>query len=121
MLTDRMFIHTKLFDKKWTSLGYDDDDLAELQKAICENPQKHPVVKGTGGVRKIRFALDGRGKSSGARVLYVDFIVHGAIGLLSAYPKNEKEDITEHERKTLKLMVEKFNKNRRCNHEQKNG
>ena len=38
MMTDRMFIHTKVFDRLWESLGCDDDDLAELQKAICENP-----------------------------------------------------------------------------------
>lgn len=97
MLTDRMFIHTQLFDRKWTSLGCDDYDLSELQKAICANPQKYPVIRGTGGVRKIRFALDGRGKSGGARVLYVDFVIHGVIGLLSVYPKNEKEDISETE------------------------
>jgi len=114
MLLDRMFIHTKLFDKKWVELGCDDDDLSELQKAICENPQGHPVIKGTGGVRKIRVALEGRGKSGGARVLYVDFVVHGAVGLLSVYPKNEKEDITETERKILKTMVEKFNSNWRA-------
>lgn len=111
MLTERMFIHTKLFDKKWDLLGCDDDDLIELQKAICENPQKYPVIKGTGGVRKIRFALEGRGKSGGARVLYVDFVVHGVIGLLSVYSKNEKEDINEDERKILKTMVEIFNDN----------
>jgi len=109
-----MFIHTKLFDKKWASLGCDDDDLSELQKAICKNPQGHPVVSGTGGVRKIRVALEGRGKSGGARVLFVDFVVHGVVGLLSAYPKNEKEDITEDERKILKSMVEQINNNRRA-------
>ena len=64
MLTDRMFIHTKMFDKKWAELGCDDDDLGELQKAICENLQGQPVVRGTGGVRKIRVALPGRGKAA---------------------------------------------------------
>jgi len=110
-----MFIHTKLFDKKWSSLGCNDDDLAILQKAICDNPQSHPVIKGTGGVRKIRIALDNRGKSSGARVLYVDFVIHGVVGLLSAYPKNEKEDINEDERKALKTMVEQIINNWRAN------
>ena len=108
MLMDRIFIHTKMFDKKWLELGCDDDDLGELQKAICESPRKHPVIRGTGGVRKIRILLDGRGKSGGARVLYVDFVVHGVVGLLFAYPKNEKENITEAERKTLKTMVEQI-------------
>ena len=66
MLTDRMFVHTKVFDRQWDALGCDDDDLLELQKTICENPQKPPVIRGTGGVRKIRIALEGHGKSGGA-------------------------------------------------------
>jgi len=111
MLTERMFIHTKIFDKLWKSIGCNDDDLLELQKAICENPQGYPVIRGTGGVRKIRIALDGRGKSSGARVLYVDFIVKGIVGLLYAYSKGVKVSINEQERKILKEMVEKLNEN----------
>ena len=109
MLTDRMFIHTKVFDRQWVALGCDDDDLLELQKAICENPQGPPVIRGTGGVRKIRVALEGRGKSGGARVLYVDFVVRGVVGLLYAYPKSEKENIDDDERKILKAMVEQIN------------
>ena len=111
MLTDRMFVHTKVFDRQWAALGCDDDDLLELQKAICIDPQKPPVIKSTGGVRKIRIALDDRGKSGGARVLYVDFVVRGVIGLLYAYPKSEKENISDDERKTLKKMVEQIKEN----------
>jgi hypothetical protein len=111
MLTDRMFIHTKIFDRLWESIGCNDDDLAELQKAICENPQGYPVIQGTGGVRKIRIALDGRGKSGGARVIYVDFVIRGVVGLLYAYSKGVKVSINERERKILKEMVEKLNEN----------
>ena len=111
MITDRMFVSTKVFDRLWEALGCDDDDLSELQKAICENPQGHSVIRGTGGVRKIRIALEGRGKSGGARVLYVDFVVRGIVGLLYAYPKNEKENIDEDERKILKAMVEQISEN----------
>jgi hypothetical protein len=111
MLIDRMFIHTKVFDRQWTALGCDDNDLLELQKAICANPQEPPVILGTGGVRKIRVALDGRGKSGGARVLYVDFIAQSIVGLLYAYSKGDKENINDEERKLLKLMVEQINKN----------
>jgi hypothetical protein len=106
-----MFIHTKVFDRLWESLGCDDDDLLELQKAICENPQGHPVVRGTGGVRKIRVALEGRGKSGGARVFYVDFLPRRVIGLLYVYPKNEKENINNDERNILRAMVEQINEN----------
>ena len=107
----RTFVHTKVFDRNWESLGCDDDDLLELQKAILENPQGYPVIRGTGGVRKIRIALDGRGKSGGARVLYVDFIAKEIVGLLYAYPKNEKDNIDENEKKILKAMVEQISEN----------
>jgi len=111
MVADRAFIHTKVFDSRWHALGCNDDDLLELQKAICEDPQKPPVIRGTGGVRKIRIALEGRGKSGGARVLYVDFVMRGMVGLLYVYSKNEKETISEDERKILKTMVEQINEN----------
>jgi hypothetical protein len=106
-----MFIHTKIFDRLWESLDCNDDDLSELQKLICEDPQGHPVIRGTGGVRKIRFALEGRGKSGGARVIYGDFPEHGVVYLFAAYPKNEKETITEDERKFLKAAMNQINKN----------
>jgi len=115
MLKDRMFVHTRIFDKLWDALGCDDDDLMELQKAISDNPQGFPVIRGTGGVRKMRISLEGRGKSGGARVLYVDFVVRGVIGLLYAYPKSEKDNIDDDERKILKAMVEQINENWRDN------
>lgn len=111
MLTDRMFIHTKSFDRLWGTLECNDDDLTILQKAICDNPQGHPVIHGTGGVRKIRVALEGRGKSGGARVIYGDFPEHGVVYLFAAYPKNEKEDITEEERHFLKMSMNQINRN----------
>ncbi|MCL2152130.1 MAG: type II toxin-antitoxin system RelE/ParE family toxin [Oscillospiraceae bacterium] len=111
MLTDRMFIHTKNFDKQWESLGCNDDDLSVLQKAICDNPKRHPVIRGTGGVRKTRGALEGSGKSGGVRVLYGDFPEHGIVYLFDAYPKSEKEDITEVERKFLKTAIGQINAN----------
>jgi hypothetical protein len=52
--------------------------------------------------------LEGRGKSGGARVLYVDFMVKGVVGLLYAYPKGEKDNIDDSERKILKAMVEQI-------------
>ena len=106
MLLDRMFVHTKIFDRLWSELGCDDDDLTELQKAISDDPQRPPVIPGTGGIRKIRISLDGKGKSGGARVLYVDFVIQGIVGLLSAYPKSVKENITDEEKKILKSMAD---------------
>ena len=108
---NRMFVHTKSFDKQWASLGCNDDDLAEMQKAINNNPQSSPVIRGTGGVRKTRYALEGRGKSGGVRIIYGDFPEPGVVYLLDAYPKSEKEDITADERKFLKMFMAKTAEN----------
>jgi len=93
MLTDRTFIHTKVFDKLWESIGCDDDDLSELQKAICDDPHGYHVIRGTGGVRKIRISLHGRGKSGGARVLYGDFPEHGILYICLMFIRKMKKKI----------------------------
>jgi hypothetical protein len=118
MLTDRMFVNTKVFDRLWDALGCDDDDLAELQRTICDAPQRPPVIPGTGGVRKIRIALEGRGKSGGARVIYGDFPELGMTYLFASYPKNEKEDITNEEKQFLKAAMTQIQQNWRNQNEQ---
>ena len=64
------------------------------------------MIKGTGGLRKVRMALPGRGKSGGARVIY--YYVHNAaqIRFLLAYEKSEQDDLTDEQRKALKKIVE---------------
>jgi hypothetical protein len=110
MLTVRMFRHVKSFDSQWYALGFDDNDLSDLQNEICEDPARPPVIQGTGGIRKIRVAQKGRGKSGGARVLYGDFPEHGIVYLFAVYPKSEKEDIDENEKKALKTIMSQINK-----------
>lgn len=58
----REFIITREFDSVWKSLGLNDDDLNELEIFLCKNPDAGDTMKGTGGVKKLRWALDGRGK-----------------------------------------------------------
>lgn len=63
------------------------------------------VMQGTGGVRKMRFAFEHRGKSGGVRVIYIDFEVYEKIYLLTAYTKNEKENLTKEERNEIRRLV----------------
>jgi hypothetical protein len=92
-------IQTGFFLRKWSSLGLDDDDLVALEVEILRGPDRHPVVKGTGGVRKIRFARPGagQGKSGAYRVCYAYFARRGMIFLLTAYGKNERANLTKAE------------------------
>ena len=63
-------------------------------------------MRGTGGVRKMRFAFEKRGKSGSVRVIYVDFEVYEKIFLITAYPKNEKDNLTDSERAEIKQMIQ---------------
>ena len=64
------------FDRKWSNLGFSDKELKSLQEELTVNPHKGDLIQGTGGLRKIRIAFEGRGKSGSARVCYVDFAVY---------------------------------------------
>lgn len=115
----REFIMTPEFDKNWHGLGLTDDDLKRLQEEILKNPQIGSVIQGTGGLRKMRFALN-EGKSGGARVLYVDLVLNEEVYLISAYSKVEKENISNSDKEIIRKMIEKLKmsaKERRTNNE----
>ena len=88
----RTFIELPWFMTKWKSLGMDDADLRRLQSELLSDPKVGAVMRGTGGVRKMRFAFKYQGKSGSIRVIYVDFEVYEKIYLLTAYTKNEKDN-----------------------------
>ena len=108
----REFIYFKIFDKSWTEMGLTGDELVELEKSIIKNPDVGKIIIGTGGVRKMRFALpdNDKGKSGGARVLYVDYVSLEKTVLLNAYPKGTKDSITDGEKQQLKKIVEGLSK-----------
>ena len=77
----RTFIQTDEFSRNWDEFGFTDDDLRRLEFDIMMNPHKYPVMQGTGGLRKARFAFKHHGKSGGVRVCYVDFVIEETICL----------------------------------------
>ena len=102
----RTFVQTHEFSRRWKDLGFTDDDLRMLELMLMENPQAGPIMQGTGGLRKMRFAFHGRGKSGSARVCYVDFAVYERIYLITAYTKNSKDNLTKNERNEIKRLIE---------------
>ncbi len=86
------FIETKLF----TRLVHDyftDDEYAALQNSIVANPEAGDVMRGSGGVRKLRWGLAGRGKRGGVRVIYYLRLQQGQVWMLTLYAKNETDSI----------------------------
>ena len=101
----RIFIETPSFTKTWIELGLTDDDLLRLQDILLVDPQSGPVIRGTGGVRKLRFAYYQKGKRGGVRVCYVDFDEFRRIYLLVVYRKKDKTDLSESEKQSIRSLV----------------
>lgn len=106
MQITRKFILGTAFERSWKSLGFQDDDLRRLQHGLLENPKAGEVIRGTGRLRKYRFAFEHRGKSGGVRVCYVDFEDTQTIYLLAVFAKNEQENLSKSERNALKKKID---------------
>jgi hypothetical protein len=99
-----IFIETPAFTKHLKDL-LDDDSYSRLQLQLAENPELGDLIEGTGGIRKLRVAAKGHGKSGGARVIYYSFVAISRIGLLWIYPKNEQDDLSSDQRIALKKVI----------------
>jgi hypothetical protein len=101
----REFVMMPEFDRQWQKLGLGDNELRQLQEALLQNPKAGNVIQGTKGLRKIRIAFEGQGKSGSGRVAYVDFTVHETVYLITAYSKNEKDNLSKAERNAIAKMI----------------
>ena len=106
----REFIETPSFTKRWFALGFNEDDLAELQQYLIKNPDAGDTMVGTGGLKKIRYAFEGRGKSGSARVCYVDFASFEKNYLIQVFSKDEKSNLSDAEKKAVKNLVQTLKK-----------
>jgi mRNA-degrading endonuclease RelE of RelBE toxin-antitoxin system len=99
------FPETSIFTRQITEL-MSDDELNALQWALMANPESGDLIRGSGGLRKLRWAGSGRGKRGGLRVIYYWHVPGSTILLLLAYPKNEQDDLTPAQLKILKSIIE---------------
>lgn len=103
---NRTFKEVPSFTEKWKSLGLSDEDLRALENILLKDPKIGEVIKGTGGLRKIRIPTEYSGKRSGGRVIYLDVEIKECVYLLNVYVKNEQTDLTDKEKRLLKKLVE---------------
>ena len=73
----------------------------ELLQTIAAHPDAGVVIQGTGGLRKLRIGLQGRGKRGGGRVIYWYHSLGYPAVLLWVFAKNEASDLTATQRKLL--------------------
>jgi len=99
-----IFIETSTFTKLIDTYLTDDEYLA-LQSFLLKYPEAGKIVRGSGGVRKLRWAISGKGKSGGIRVIYYWKQRDNEIWLLTVYGKSERETIPGH---ILKKIAEEI-------------
>jgi hypothetical protein len=101
------FVETTVFTSILTGL-VDDDTYAEFQKHLARNPESGDLLSGCGGVRKVRMALSGKGKSGGARVCYL-FLKHkNVIYLLYVFTKGDADTLTAGGKATMRTLAQQI-------------
>ncbi|MCA9160446.1 MAG: hypothetical protein KDA72_19080 [Planctomycetales bacterium] len=97
-------------DGRFVAVPGDDDEIAlwALEIAIMSNPLGGSVIRGTGGLRKLRFAAeqDYRGKRGADRICYAYYPDHHIVLMVAAFPKNRKANISEDEKKGIKKYLD---------------
>lgn len=84
-----------------------DDEYRKLQLELLSHPDMGTIIPHSGGLRKMRWGMSGRGKRGGVRAIYYWVVAHDQILMLLMYPKNEKDDLTRLQLKVLREIVHK--------------
>ena len=99
------FIETRLFSKL-VDQYLSDEEYASLQQKLISDPESGDLIPGSGGVRKIRWNVAGRGKRGGLRVIYFARVRQGIIWMLTLYPKNVTDNIPGYLLKRIKKEID---------------
>jgi mRNA-degrading endonuclease RelE of RelBE toxin-antitoxin system len=96
---------THVFTRQILASGQD-EEYRLLQLELVENPEKGVVMPGTGGLRKLRWKAEGRGKRGGHRIIYYWAEEASVILMLFMFPKNAQSDLTPEQKRRLRQVVE---------------
>ena len=100
-----VIVETPVFTKRVIAI-LSDEEYRLLQMHLINKPDAGKVIKGSGGLRKLRWSAKGHGKSGGVRIIYYWFAAQGTIMLLFVYAKNERDDLTSEQLEQLRRVVE---------------
>ncbi len=104
---DMLFIETPIFTTLVTDL-LPDDEYRKIQMALVLRPEAGKIIPGSGGLRKIRWKIRGRGKRGGLRLIYYWDVEDDTIYMLLIYQKSKQEDLTQNQLKTLRSLVKEL-------------
>jgi hypothetical protein len=101
------FAQVTAFAAKWKRMRLTDEDLQHLEAEISSNPEAGDLMKGTGGLRKLRFAPPSwrRGKSGSLRVCYIVFFAISTVYLLAVFAKAEKDNLSNEEKNGMRNWI----------------
>lgn len=95
---------TSVFTKQISRL-ISNEDYRQLQRVLVVNPLTGALIKSSGGLRKIRWRIEGKGKSGGIRVIYYYVTADSKIFMLVVYEKSKKDDLSQKQLASLKKLV----------------
>ena len=101
------FVYLPSFERSADGL-LTDDQMREVENQLLEDPHAGDVVRGTGGVRKLRVAFPGRGKSGSGRIIYAYVSQKARVFFLLAYPKNRLESLTAEQKNQMRQLVKQL-------------
>ncbi len=102
-----LFIETEIFTEDVKKL-LDDDEYRRLQIFLAIQPDCGDLIQETGGLRKVRWRVRGKGKRGGVRIIYFHQIRKSQIRLLLIYQKGIKDDLTPQEKVLLRMLNERW-------------
>ena len=102
-----LFIETPIFTKLVIDL-VPDDEYRKIQLALVLRPEAGKIIPGSGGLRKIRWKINGGGKRGGLRSIYFWDVSEETIYMLLIYKKSTQEDLTSNQLKTLRSLVKDY-------------
>ena len=100
-----IFIETRIFTEDVIEL-LSDDEYSELQRHLAEHPESGDLIKEAGGLRKVRWAAGGKGKSGGVRVIYYSVTAASQIRMILIYKKGVQDDLTPKQKAVLRKINE---------------
>jgi hypothetical protein len=100
-----VIVETAVFTRRVQAL-LTDEEYRKLQTALINRPNAGTIIQSSGGLRKVRWGLSGRGKSGGIRVIYYWAVKQGQLLMLFMFAKNERDDLSPAQLKILRQIVE---------------